>query len=657
MSWVSPFAPSDSSAWPDSPSKTWWIGPFDLDKYRYAKVASQTTSPEAPELQRLRRLADAQYTEGNYIGARFSLAQIVEQYISDLQHTSVHTGDFNEYWKKRNTLDHRIRTTIGGIINSYFRQCPELSDDLRYQKDEPFYDAVEKERNFEDPRVLYTIRVILYYAATVLYQPDAEWIWKSYRQALICTEPVFGSQHPDIIHLLQGSAQAIEKREMNVYWKHLYKERPQEKKEAEKHKLQSMARWKGEVQALLSRALSGLRKLHGYTAQPTLDCAYDIAAFHRRCGEADAAESTLREMCELTKKDLGEEHDETLRFKAELSSLLLEQNWSVDAGLNIHRYISEHWEAIQNASLWPWGLGSLEKHTDKRGWGAMIELLNNLSRHQAPFHFTWADHNLYTLPIRNVKLFPIFPFEDQKNCAWSFNCGTSEGESDLQTFTSDVEAKALVFQSSVNSDLSVDVRVPYIPYSHFMGTMSFEKGEPYLEYVKAAEDIEVSRLIHEEAEANTPIKISNFMEVTESDSVEKNKKVTNVEECVNLNFGSYGHVSKVQGFFNCVPTDSSLLIGETLPQLNLVSSKWADWKHFTLHPPPNNTPSLELVDGTEIRCYGYISGTWTDINLQLQRKIFKLFVVDAVFSAADATCLFALPAADALESPQYHERE
>ena len=130
---------------------------------------------------------------------------------------------------------------------------------------------------------------------------------------------------------------------------------------------------------------------------------------------------------------------------------------------------------------------------------------------------------------------------------------------------------------------------------------------------------------------------------------------------VYLQIGSCGHVSEVQGFFNCVPTGPSLMLAETLGhQLNLVSSKWADWKHFALHSLPNSTPLLELTDGRKIRCHGYISGTWTDIYLQFQRKIIKLLVVDAVFSAANVsgedTYLFAL-SADALESPRYHERK
>lgn len=120
-------------------------------------------------------------------------------------------------------------------------------------------------------------------------------------------------------------------------------------------------------------------------------------------------------------------------------------------------------------------------------------------------------------------------------------------------------------------------------------------------------------------------------------------------------------MSEIQGLFNGVPTDSSLLLGQTPePQLSLVSSSWADWNQFTLHHPLNKTPLLRFKDGTEVRCHGYISGTWTDIDLRLQRKVFELFVVDAVFSAPaiskDATCWFAL-SADAFEFPGYYERK
>lgn len=534
MSWFSPFAPSDSTAWPDSPCKRHWIGPFDLNRDFNAKQESQNTSPEAPELQRLRRLADVQHTASDHIGSRNSLAQIVEQYISESSDLKNH-GKYSEFYSKQDILKHRIDTTIGGIINSYFTQYPELNDVLQDQKDEdialerPFRDAVEKQRDFEDRRGLYTIRVILYYAASQSFRFGEEWIWKMYRETLNCTEQIFGSEHPDVICLLQGSARAIEKWEVKAHCD-TEQGRSLGWKEASGHRIQSRVHWKDEVEALFSRALSGLQKLHGYTAPPTLDCAYEIATFRRRCRDAGAAESTLREMCDVTKQELGEEHSETLRFKAELSSLLFEQGRSEEAGLNVHRFISDHWEAILN-----------EKHTDECSWGAMISLNRQLSRHQAPSRFAWAHHNLYTLPVRNVELSPVFPTEEQKDRAWRFSFQASAEGIDSPMSTRDAEAQALVFMSGVRSDLSVDLRVPYIPYSHFMSTVSFEDGEPYLEYVKAEANSSngLDLIIDQGAEPNIPIKIKKFIEVLDPDSAEKKEHDTDVGRCLSLDVGHF----------------------------------------------------------------------------------------------------------------------
>lgn len=139
----------------------------------------------------------------------------------------------------------------------------------------------------------------------------------------------------------------------------------------------------------------------------------------------------------------------------------------------------------------------------------MILLNDELSRYQAPFGSKWADHNLYTLPVRNVTLVPVFPSEKQKNRAWSFDR------------VPDAETQALLFQSSVNSNLSVDLQVPYIPYAHFMSTTSPMKpifDDPYLQYVKAREDL--SRIFYQKDEVNPLIK--------------ENERFTNAEKCLNV---------------------------------------------------------------------------------------------------------------------------
>lgn len=116
----------------------------------------QNTSPDAPELQRLRLLADVQHTESDHIGSRFSLAQVVDQCISDLPDLEHHIYPWpGAHWgnlQKRFDLEHRIRTTVGGIINGYFTH-PDLNDDLQDQEDKtigwqkPLHNAVEKQRD------------------------------------------------------------------------------------------------------------------------------------------------------------------------------------------------------------------------------------------------------------------------------------------------------------------------------------------------------------------------------------------------------------------------------------------------------------------------------------------------------------------------------
>lgn len=92
---------------------------------------------------------------------------------------------------------------------------------------------------------------------------------------------------------------------------------------------------------------------------------------------------------------------------------------------------------------------------------------------------------------------------------------------------------------------------------------------------------------------------------------------------------------------------------------NLVSSKWADWQHFTLHALPKGFSLPQLSNGMEIKCHGYISGTWTDQDLSYQRRVSKLIVVDAVLSASAATNtsthLFAL-STEALGSSERFRR-
>ena len=68
--------------------------------------------------------------------------------------------------------------------------------------------------------------------------------------------------------------------------------------------------------------------------------------------------------------------------------------------------------------------------------------------------------------------------------------------------------------------------------------------------------------------------------------------------------------------------------------VDLVSTQWAEYKHFTLHRLPDNVTKIEIAEGLYLPCHGYISGTWTDSDVCQQRKVHKIFVVDASFTRA-----------------------
>ena len=478
--WASPFAPSNTAAWPDSRSKANWVGPFDLRRDHRAKTATFDTTPEPSNLQELRKLAEIHQKRRQYTEARFCWASIVDQYISEKEHISRWTGDYSAQYDKISSFEHRIEASVGGVLNTYIVQFPDLGH-FADNYETCFYRLVEREKSYEHPLVLYTTRILLSYCLRIPFRSDREWLYRVYRQVLSIAEPVFGPQHPEIIHLVKDMA--------------------------------AVAETQLEAEDLLQRALSVLQQLHGPTNPSSLDCVHELANLYQRARKTPEAESILRETYETVTSNLGDEHDETMRLLARLSSILVETK-SEEAGLLVYPFIAKHHKTMSETSLdslMEWELRVTEKYTPNRGWGEMLMLNKKLSRHLAPFHFGWADPCLYILPIHEVMLLPASPSEAEKDQAWSFRAKSGSKDGDpMQEFYAMPDFTALKFKSFVRNDAALDLQVPYIPYTHFLDTKSCQNKEPYLEYVKAPEDHRISSLIYEEATANTPIKVSNI---------------------------------------------------------------------------------------------------------------------------------------------------
>lgn len=311
--WISPFAPKDSAAWPDSPNKTFWIGPFDRRSWDFAKIADEGTA-EPVHLRELRKLAEIHQSDGDYAGARFCWASIAEHYMELSESAPFWTPrpGFCELKYKPNerssvenrmktvlgslnirSVIHRMNTALGGIINTYFAQHSSFSSITDIGKETCLYYIVEEERGYEDPTPLYITRVVLQYCSSGHFQPDLERLCKAYRQVVSIAEPIHGSNHPDIVHLLQGTAKAIKR------YEHFYT-------------MKCPTHWIYEAEGLLLRALSRLQALYGSSSLSSMNFACELATLYETIHEPSKAESTLREAYKIAKRVLGEEHDQTI---------------------------------------------------------------------------------------------------------------------------------------------------------------------------------------------------------------------------------------------------------------------------------------------------------------------------------------------------------
>jgi len=89
------------------------------------------------------------------------------------------------------------------------------------------------------------------------------------------------------------------------------------------------------------------------------------------------------------------------------------------------------------------------------------------------------------------------------------------------------------------------------------------------------------------------------------------------------------------GLLNDIPGDSAIVHNGEDISLNLVSSKWLEWRDFAVYPAVSS-PSIQTSQGENIKCHGYIMGTWTDTDtdtgiLETRWSGLCFHVVDCVF--------------------------
>ena len=564
--WNSPYVTSRASEWPDEKSKNYWIGPFDMYWNTYAQKARDVDRKEDEGTCNNRKLAESLYEEGDFAGARHALAQIADQYISEYQHCSrwAPDVDFKAAWDNQDALNHIATASIGCILNAYLAQYPDLCAAIKadgklgssnHTKPHPVLTAVvDHEDNLTNSRALYILRVMLDFASDIEYGKDHSWMRSVYQKAFKEMGQIAGLDLSESVRLRQGLVHEIVESEREAYWHGINSNRPiswdswnSEQREA--YRTQSMQIWKDEVEELHLHIIADQQSLSGTMAEATISSELELVNHYKSVGDIEKAKAKVRQLIILTKDNLGEGHDSTLRCMASLSKILFDIGSIEEAGLVVHDCLSKH-PRIRTGSTDLFSLELREKFTSRRGWKEMMVLREELERAMSPFHFIWADYRLYTLRIGTVTFAPSYIADMEKDSVWTLACQEPKHKEDgMENCSEDEESMILregltqqprasspsrpdaekyAFNASERDHEFLDLQVPYIPYEHFVTTSAFKAGMPYLEYIKAAENWSISSHIHEESATDTPVRLSEYFKETEG--IDRNSD-SNSETC------------------------------------------------------------------------------------------------------------------------------
>ncbi|KAH0562123.1 hypothetical protein GP486_003183 [Trichoglossum hirsutum] len=177
---------------------------------------------------------------------------------------------------------------------------------------------------------------------------------------------------------------------------------------------------------------------------------------------------------------------------------------------------------------------------------------------------------------------------------------------------------------------NIDISVPYVPWQHFERSAGYRAGLTYGDYISCMTDrLGSSRRWHE-------YRAKMCTNKTKDDSILPYWRLPVSRQRLmpdNFQTTSQTICSTHYGFFNGIPSGGVMIVTDALVNsVNLVSTRWHDWKRFTLYrSTPQLTPNLMLASGETARCLGYIMGCWANQgNIEHQWVGLRLFVVDAI---------------------------
>ena len=198
-------------------------------------------------------------------------------------------------------------------------------------------------------------------------------------------------------------------------------------------------------------ALLGLDKVLGRHDPDTIDCARTLGHIYLKQEKYSEARATFEQLYQEQLTEFGAADDRTLWSLSDLAKTLIAQDGNhVRAGKLI-------WSApVESRPSW-------ERSDLGRGAAAYNYLSSALAGRKAPKHFIWESKVLYCLPIRHLQFRAIYPSDEEKRLLWHPS-GVKDHEDESATFK---------YTFELMDDESIDLTVPYIPYSHFSASHDF----------------------------------------------------------------------------------------------------------------------------------------------------------------------------------------
>jgi len=305
---------------------------------------------------------------------------------------------------------------------------------------------------------------------------------------------------------------------------------------------------------------------------------------------------------ELVYKNMYEEHldgfgpahtnERTLLFLSLLAKVHIDQGRIEEAGRLI-------WNVPEEGE-YPFLSQARTEHYDRS---------NKLATWGAPLSFRWESRALYCLPIRKVILEAVFPSDSEKNKVWHPRVLYAEVGDSRRSYHD------LHYRIEVIGEQLIDIIVPYIPYSHYLKSLDCQSGYLYGYYMRTGDDYFYTD--------GGVLPLSTLLDnnLLDNDFTEVPKPIVSIKS----------ESTCSPGFFNNVPCDTALITKGF--GYNMVSSAWKDYSRFTVHRISDGLyPPLNSIDGSNIKCHGYISGSWTSFDAEIRYSDITIFVVDAIFT-------------------------